>query len=379
MDKVLFDNLGRQYRKIYKEVDPAIERVLTSGRYTLGPEVKTFEDEFTKYIGAKYAIGVSSGTAALFFGLKGANYPHEMEVILPANTYIATAFAVNYTQSRPVLVDVDPDTHLMRAEEVAKAITPLTRAIIPVHLFGQTVDLDPILALANERGIPIIEDVAQAVGAKYKGKKVGSLGLAGCFSFYPSKNLGAMGDGGMITTDDEYTNLNARRLRYMGQTQKYDHEEIGYQERLDALQAAILSVKLGHLDEWNTRRKAIASRYTTALMDSPVIPPVTALGADHVYHLYVVRVAAGIRDTVRAKMLERGVETQIHYPTPLHLQKCYSYLGYKPGDFPVAERNSREMISLPIYPELTDAELDRVVDTLLEAVKGALENHHVSQ
>ncbi len=378
MEKILFDNLGRHYLKIRKELKPAIERVLASGHYTLGPEVKTFEDEFSKYIGTKYAIGLSSGTAALFFSLKGANYPHEMEVILPANTYIATAFAVNYTQSKPVLVDVDPDTHLMRAEDVAKAISPITKAIIPVHLFGQTVDLDPILKLANEHGIPIIEDVAQAAGAIYKGKKVGSLGLAGCFSFYPSKNLGAFGDGGMITTNDEYTNPNARRLRYMGQNQKYNHEELGYQERLDALQAAILNVKLRHLDKWNARRKAIASRYTTALMNSPVIPPVTAPGADHVYHLYVVRVSADIRDAVRAKMLERGVETQIHYPTPVHLQKCYSYLGYKPGDFPVTERNSREMISLPIYPELTDAEVDRVAGTLLEVTKEQKEKHHVS-
>src|SRR5271157_2257833 len=225
MDKIKFDDLGRQYQKIQKEVKPAIERVLASGRYTLGPEVEAFEDEFAKFIGTKYAIGVSSGTAALFFGLKGANYPHEMEVILPANTYIATAFAVNYTQSKQVLVDVDPDTHLMRAEEVAKAITPKTKAIIPVHLFGQTVDMDPILELAHQHGIPVIEDVAQAHGARYKGKKAGSFGLAGCFSFYPSKNLGAYGDGGMITTDDEYANLEARRLRYMGQRQKYDHEE----------------------------------------------------------------------------------------------------------------------------------------------------------
>jgi len=376
MESIHFDNLDRQFISIREEILEATERVMRSGRYTLGPELENFERSFAEYTGAKYSIGVSSGTAALFFALKALDYPHGSEIIAPAHTYIATIFAISYTQAKPVLVDVDPDTYLMPAEEVEKAITPKTRAILPVHLFGQTVDMDPIIELARQKNIPIIEDCAQAHGAIYKGKHVGTFGAAGCFSFYPSKNLGAIGDGGAVLTGDENVNFQVRRLRYMGQEKKYEHEIIGYQERLDSLQAAILNVKMKHLKEWTARRKAIAHRYTNAFKNTPIVTPVVGTEADHVFHLYVIRVPASIRDVVRQQMQNSGIETQIHYPIPIHLQKSYQDLGYREGDFPIAERNSREMISLPVDPALTDTEIDRIIDVTMETVRKAMEATH---
>ncbi|MGQ9478240.1 MAG: DegT/DnrJ/EryC1/StrS family aminotransferase [Candidatus Bipolaricaulia bacterium] len=368
---VPFDPLGRQYSAISAEIDRAIKAVLSSGRYILGENVMRFEEEFARYCGTKYAVGISSGTAALHLALLACGVGPGDEVITAANTYIATIFAISYVGARPVLVDIDPESYTLDIAQVERAITERTGAIIPVHLYGQCADMDPIMKLARNYGLKVIEDAAQAHGAEYKGRRAGSFGDAGCFSFYPSKNLGACGDGGAVVTNDKEIYEKLRIYRYMGQPKKHLHLVIGYQERLDELQAAILRIKLRHLDRWNEQRRKWAALYDKLLADTPVVCPKEQPYGRHVYHLYVIRVKW--RDAVKARLAEAGIETQIHYPTPAHLQPAYANIGYAKGSFPITERYSEEILSLPLYPELKEEEVREVAQELklaLERLEG---------
>jgi dTDP-4-amino-4,6-dideoxygalactose transaminase len=365
--RVPFDALERQYSKIADELDRAIKGVLSSGRYILGENVAKFEEEFARYCGTKHAVGISSGTAALHLALLACGVGPGDEVITAANTYIATIFAISYVGAKPVLVDIDPESYTLDVAQVERAITERTRAIIPVHLYGQCADMDPILELAKSHKLRVIEDAAQAHGAEYKGRKAGSLGDLGCFSFYPSKNLGACGDGGAVVTNDEELYQKLRIYRYMGQPRKHLHMVIGYQERLDELQAAILRVKLRYLDRWNEERRRLAALYNQLLADTEVLLPKEQPYGRHVYHLYVIRVRR--RDAVKARLAEAGIETQIHYPTPAHLQPAYADLGYGKGSFPITERYSGEILSLPLYPELKEEEVREIARELKRALE----------
>lgn len=361
--RIPFVDLAAQYAAIGSEVDESIRRVLGRTDFILGHDVGLFEEEFSSYCEAKFGVGVDSGTSALELALRAFDIGEGDEVITVANSFIATALAISYTGARPVLVDVDPHTYTMDASLLEAAITPRTRAILPVHLYGQPADMDPILEVARRHGLVVIEDACQAHGAYYKGKRVGSLGHAAAFSFYPGKNLGAYGDGGMVVSSDEKVADSIRVLRNYGQREKYTHLVKGFNRRLDTLQAAVLRVKLKYLDGWNQARRQHASRYNGLLANSPASLPVEASFAQSVYHLYVIRVQD--RDTVASHLREQGVATGIHYPIPIHLQPAYADLGYRAGDFPVTERLSRRILSLPMYAELTPEQLQLVVEALV--------------
>jgi len=360
--KVPFDALEREYASIEEEAKEAVLKVLKSGKYILGENVKLFEQEFADYCGARYAVGISSGTEALHLALVACGVGEGDEVITVANTYIATVFAISYTGARPVLVDVDPESYTIDVEKTEEAITPRTRAIIPVHLYGQCADMDPILELAKKYNLKVIEDAAQAHGAMYKGRKAGSMGDIGCFSFYPVKNLGACGDGGAVVTNDKDLFEKIRILRYMGQKIKYTNLMIGYQQRLDEIQAAILRVKLKYLSEWNEKRRRWAAFYDQLLADLDLILPKTKEYNEHVYHLYVIRVKG--RDTFRANLEDHGIETQIHYPKAVYQQPAYSSLGYSSDTFPITEELTQEIVSLPMHPHLTEEEVRYVAGTI---------------
>ncbi len=422
-----------EYAGLKGEIDAAVERVLSSGRYVGGPEVEGLEREFAAFCGVAHAVATGSGTDALRFALMAAgagsgaapggragagagaagraDIPERSEVITSPLTFIATTEAISQAGAHPVFVDVDPVSLTLDPARLDAALTARTRAIVPVHLFGQTADMDPILDRARRKGIAVIEDACQAHGAQYRGRvggagrAAGSLGAAGCFSFYPTKNLGACGEGGMVTTSRADIADRVRRLRDHGQSEKYVHAEEGYNGRLDALQAAILRVKLRGLAARNQRRRALAARYSERLLEmglaaphgdvgrgqagggnqragAPLLLPVEKSWGTHAYHLYTVRVVthagqgsapatgggravgAALRDRVRVALLERGIETGIHYPIPLHLQPAYAWMGLREGAFPEAERAAREVLSLPLYPEMTDDQVDRVCEAL---------------
>jgi dTDP-4-amino-4,6-dideoxygalactose transaminase len=361
---IALDDLALQFREVEEEALEAAARVLRSGRYILtqGTEVKAFEDAFGAYCECAFTVGTSSGTSALQLALTGAGVLPGDEVLVPANTYIATAFAATHAGARPVLVDCDPETYTIDVEAAAARITPRTRAIMPVHLYGQPADMDDLLRLAAEHDLAVVEDCAQAHGARYGGRRVGGLGTAGAFSFYPTKNLGAVGDAGAMTTDDEQVAARVRQLRYMGQKVKYDHEIVGYQDRLDELQAAVLAVKLARLDAWNGQRRAQAGWYDELLADTPVERPVARAGREHVYHLYVIR--APRRDELRDHLADRGIATGIFYPIPVPLQGAYAELGHRPGDFPETERAAAETLALPLFPGYDRS----VIETVAAAV-----------
>ena len=370
-----------EYAALQGEIDAAVGRVLASGQYVGGPEVRGLEEEFAAFCGVPHAVAVGSGTDALRFALMAAGIAAGDEVITSPLTFIATTEAISQAGGRPVFADIDPASFTLDPGKVERAVTPKTRAIVPVHLYGQTADMDPLLALAGRRGLRLVEDACQAHGALYKGRPAGSFGDAAGFSFYPTKNLSACGEGGIVTTSRPEYAERARRLRDHGQVEKYRHVEEGYTARLDALQAAILRVKLTKLSEWNERRRALAGRYHRALEDLAVpalrgspdaaVQP-TPRGrlrlpgampwARHVYHLYAVRVAG--RDRVREALRERGIDTGIHYPVPLHLQEAYARMGLGEGSFPEAENAAREVLTLPLYPTMSDAQVDRVSDAL---------------
>jgi dTDP-3-amino-3,4,6-trideoxy-alpha-D-glucose transaminase len=349
---------------LLEELMEAIAAVASRGAFTLGKEVEAFEAEWAEYCGIPHALGVSSGTEALVLALRALGVGPGDEVIVPANTFIATAEAVTLVGATPRVVDVDYESHLITADRVAAALTPAVKCVIPVHLFGSTVDMDPLLEVTRAAGVPVIEDTAQAHGAWYKGRRVGTLGTLGCFSFYPTKNLGAWGDGGAVVTADAELADRVGLLRAHGERPRYHHNVPGTTARLDTIQAAVLRRKLLRLDEWNERRRAIGARLRAGLAGAPVqlIAPPFA-GADHVYHLFVVR--SGDREGLRAHLDERGIASAVHYPVPVHLTGAYAGLGLEPGSLPNSEMQAESICSLPLWPGMTDAEVDRVVDAVL--------------
>ena len=357
-----FADLQAQYRSIKPEIDAAIQRVLESAQFALGPAVSRFEGAFAAYCGTSHAVGVNSGTSALHLALIVAGVKPGDEVITVPFTFVATAAAIEYAGARPVFVDVDSEFYTMDPGRLEAAITPRTRAIVPVHLYGQAAEMDPILDIAARRGLTVIEDACQAHGATYRGRRCGSMGTLGCFSFYPGKSLGAYGEGGAVVTHDAALAARLRLLRSWGEETRYIHTLRGFNYRMDGIQGAILDVKLRHLDKWTEARARHAAAYARRLADVDAIAPRVREGSTHVYQVYAVRLAR--RDAVRASLAEAGVQTGVHYPIPLHLQPAYRDLGYVRGDFPVAERLADEVLSLPMFPELTDAQIDTVTDVI---------------
>ena len=363
-------DLKTQYATIRDEVRQAIDEVLESMQLTIGPNVRAFDKEWADYCGTAHAIGVGSGTDALQLAIRACGVSSGDEVITVSHTFFATVEAIVYANARPILVDVEERSMLMDISSVASRITPRTKAIIPVHLYGRTVDLKPLRQLAQDHGITIIEDAAQAHGALLDdGKKAGTGGRVNCFSFYCSKNLGAYGEAGSITTNDEKLADDLRALREHGQSTRYYHPIVGYNARLDEIQAAILRIKLRHLDEWNARRQAIAAQYNTLLAGGDIITPEIPRGGRHVFYCYAIRVPGGRRDALRAFLTERGIGTQIHYPVPIHMQEAAQFLGYRKGDLPVTEKVAGEVLSLPMFAELTDAQIDRVASSVTEFMR----------
>ncbi len=360
---VPFVDLHPQHALLAEEIQQVLRQILADTAFIGGSWVATFEHEFGALLGARHVIGVSSGLDALRIALQALDVGPGDEVIVPANTFIATALAVSAVWARPILVDCDEATFNIDPRAVARAISRRTAAIIPVHLCGQAADLDPLLELARAHDLHLIEDAAQAHGTQYKGRAVGTFGAVGCFSFYPAKNLGAIGDGGALVTNDEQLASRARRIANYGAIEKYEHVEKGLNARLDTLQAAVLAIKLPYLKARNQQRREHAAMYDSLLGDiDEVRPPARFADSTHIYHLYMIR--ARRRDGLRQYLERRGVKTGIHYPVPIHLQPAYQELGYQPGDFPVAERLSREVLSLPMYPELTAEQIRYVCDSV---------------
>ncbi|MDZ7374211.1 MAG: DegT/DnrJ/EryC1/StrS family aminotransferase [candidate division KSB1 bacterium] len=357
--KVPFVDLRVQYRNLRAEIDSALARVLERCDFILGSEVENFERRFAEYLGVAHAVGVSSGLDALHLALRTLGIGPGDEVIIPANTFVATALAVSTVGARPVLVDCVRDTYNIDPDWIESAITPRTRAIIPVHLTGQAADMDAVLSIAAKYGLWVIEDAAQAHGTLYKGRKCGSLAPLGCFSFYPGKNLGAYGDAGLVATDNDAFAEKIRRLRNYGQRVKYEHIEKGMNCRLDTLQAAVLNVKLRYLDEWNRLRARHADAYRALLENVGDLRfQRVADFSTHIYHLFIVETE--YRDALRQYLAQKGVQTGIHYPIPIHLLEAYRDLGYQEGDFPHTEYLAKHMLSLPMYPELTEEQIDYV-------------------
>ncbi|MCV3736253.1 DegT/DnrJ/EryC1/StrS family aminotransferase [Rhizobium sp. TRM96647] len=355
-----FLDLKAQYASLKSEIDAAVLDVLASAQYVLGEEVAQFEREFAAYCGTKHAIAVNTGTSALHLALLAAGVGPGDEVVTVPFTFVATASAICYAGATPVFVDVEPVTLTMDPQQLEAAITPRTKAILPVHLYGQMADLDAIKAIADRHGIPVIEDACQAHGAEDKGQRAGSIGISGCFSFYPGKNLGACGEGGIVVTNDDDHARTIRMLRDWGQEQRYHHALKGFNYRMDGIQGAILRVKLRHLEDWTEARRAHATRYSRLLKGSPeVTPPTEFEGRRHVYHVYAVRCRD--RDALQRHLQAEGIQTGLHYPIPVHLQKAHADLGYKPGDFPVSEMAAHTVLSLPIYPEMTARQVEQVV------------------
>jgi dTDP-4-amino-4,6-dideoxygalactose transaminase len=361
-----FVDLRAQYREIQEEVEEAVARVLVDAAYVLGSEVESFESEFADYCGAAHGIALNSGTSALHLALLAAGVGPGDEVITVPFTFIATVAAIRYVGARPVLVDVDPLTCTLDPAQLEARITPRTKALIPVHLYGHPADMDPILEIARRNALMVIEDAAQAHGSSYKGRPTGGLGDFGCFSFYPTKNLGACGEGGFLVTSDPERARRVRMLRDWGQTSKYRHELLGFNYRMDGIQGAVLRVKLRHLERWNEMRRAHAARYDKALAGTGVSTPVEMPWARHVFHAYAVR--SPRRDVLRDALADRGIQSAIHYPVPLHLQPIFADLGWGPGAFPVAEAAANQVLCLPIFPELAADAPERVAACIREAL-----------
>jgi dTDP-3-amino-3,4,6-trideoxy-alpha-D-glucose transaminase len=361
---VPFLDLHAAYRELRSELDPAVARVLDSGRYVLGPEVDAFEQEFAAFVGARHTVGVASGVDALHLALRALDVGPDDEVLVPSHTFIATWLAVTHCGARPVPVEVDPDTASIDPRRIEAAIGPRTRAIVPVHLYGHPAALDAIYEIADRRGLAVVEDAAQAHGARHRGRRIGGHGRVVAWSFYPGKNLGAMGDAGAVTTDDDGLRLRLDRLRNYGSPQKYVHDSIGFNSRLDPLQAAILRVKLRHLDAWNQRRRDIAAVYLASLAGTGLRLPAPAPDADPAWHLFVVR--SRQRDRLAERLRAGGVETLVHYPVAPHRQAAYSHLRL-PAQ-PIAEELAREVLSLPIGPHLDRAQVEHVVTCVRAAV-----------
>lgn len=358
-------DLKPQYRTIKDEIDGAIRDVFEQCDFILGPQVNSFEEAFSEYVGAKHAVGTSSGTSALMIALKALGVGPGDEVLTTPLTFTATAEAICHVGARPVFVDVEPSTFCMDPSNVETAITARTKAVIPVHLYGNACDMDSIMAIARRHSLSVVEDAAQAHGATYHGKMLGTFGDVGCFSFYPGKNLGAYGDAGAVVTDQRDLAERMRALSNHGRIKKYEHFEVGYGERLDTLQAAILNVKLRHLPIWIQRRRTIAGRYDQLLDAMGVVRMTPTMGCLPSYHIYAVAVPD--RDKVLSYLVEHGVMAGVHYPIPLHLQDAYSYLGYRMGDLPISERKAARELSLPLCPEMSEDAVDYVVECLAKA------------
>jgi dTDP-4-amino-4,6-dideoxygalactose transaminase len=365
--KVKFVDLSAQHKTLETEIKEVFNRVLANCSFVLGPEVEKFEKAFASYCEVAHCVAVTNGTAALQLVLQGLGVGPGDEVITVAHTFIATAEAINAAGARPVFVDIDPASYTMDPALLEKAISPRTKAIIPVHLYGQPADMDAINAIAAKHNLPVIEDSCQAHGAKYKGRRAGSLSTAACFSFYPSKNLGACGEGGAVTTNDAELTKKLRMLRDHGSVKKYEHDFPAYNLRLEGIQGGVLAVKLPHLDGWNDNRRALAKRYDEMFAGSKIGTPRQMPYAEHVYHLYVVVVED--REALRKALSDQGIENGLHYPVPLHLQKAYADLGYKRGDFPVSEHVAENHVSLPMYAELPVEHAEHVAKTVLEILE----------
>jgi dTDP-4-amino-4,6-dideoxygalactose transaminase len=363
---VPFVDLKLQYAPLKEQILAGIAKSLDGMQLFLGENVQALEKEFASFCGVEYGIGVSEGTSALTLLLRAMEIGPGDEVITVSHTFIATAEAILLTGAKPVFVEIDPVTYLMDVTKIESLITPQTRAILPVHLYGQTVDMDPLLDIARQHGLRVIEDCCQAHGAEYKGRKAGSMGDGGGFSFYFSKNLGAYGEGGFITTNNAEIARKVRMLRDHGSGARYHHDLVGFNARLDELQAVALRVKLPHLADWNASRRAHAERYHQLLQNLPAITPVVLPANQPVFHLYVIRTQH--RDELQAYLKERGVFTGVHYPVPIHLQRAVEFLGYKPGSLPVTELVTSEILSLPMYAELTDEQIDYVVENIKKFV-----------
>jgi len=364
--KVPYLDLKAQYQSIKPEIDAAIARVLESCQFVLGPEVAAFEQDFAAYCGTTECIALNSGTSALHLALLAAGVGPGDEVVTVPFTFVASVAAVTYTGARPVLVDIDPRSFTMDPAAVEAAITPRTKAILPVHLYGQSADMDPIMEVARRHGLVVIEDAAQAHGARYKGRPVGSIGDMGCFSFYPGKNLGAYGEGGAVTTSNAEYARTIRMLRDWGQDRKYHHQLRGFNYRMEGFQGAILRVKLRHLERWTEARRKVVNLYNELLADSGVEAPAEMPWGRHVYHVYTLR--ADDRDGLQASLLAEGIQTGIHYPVPAHLQPAYADLGYGRGAFPHAETAAEQVLSLPLYPELSAQSVAEVAGAVKKAI-----------
>lgn len=360
-----FVDLKSQYRSIKDEIQAAISRVLDNTSFILGPEVQAFEAAFAEYVGAKYCVALNSGTAAVQVAVQSCGIGAGDEVIIPANTFFATAEGVSTAGATPVLVDAAADSYNIDVTKIEAAITPRTRAIMPVHLYGQSADLDPILEIAAKHKLDVIEDAAQAHGSLYRGKRVGAMGRVGCFSFYPGKNLGAYGEGGAIVANDESVARYARLLRDHGSEKKYHHEIVGYNFRMEGIQGAVLNVKLKYLDRWNDLRRQHAAQYNELLAGSGLVLPIEMDYALHIYHLYVVQ--TDDRQGLQQALAAADVQTGIHYPIPIHLQPAYASLGHAVGDFPASERQAQRVLSLPMFPELTGEQIEQVAAAVKQA------------
>ncbi|HTS19111.1 MAG TPA: DegT/DnrJ/EryC1/StrS family aminotransferase [Verrucomicrobiae bacterium] len=365
MTRIPFLDLKPQYAAIRDEVQAALAEVCDSARFAQGPPTQAFEKEFAAYCGVAHCVSLNSGTSALHLAMRALNIGPGDEVITTPFTFIATAWAISYVGATPVFVDIDPVRRTLDPAKLGAAVTPRTRAIVPVHIFGTPADMDSINAVAQKHSLSVVEDAAQAHGARYKGKRVGPLGAISCFSFYPTKNLGAYGEGGALLTNDETLAARAHSLREHAQSGRYIHEEVGYNYRMDSVQAAVLRVKLKRLDAWNAARAAHARQYTNKLAGASYGLPAAPADSEPVWHCYVVECEN--RDRVRSALADAGIDTAINYPLPLHLQPVYRSLGYQRGDLPVAERLCERCLSLPIYPELSPGQIDIVVQALRAA------------
>lgn len=366
--EIPFVNLKKQYLSIKKEIDEAINNVIQNTAFVLGDVVKKFEDDFASFCSVKYCRGVSSGTSALQLALMSLDIKKGDEIILPPNTYIATAEAVSAVNAKPVFVDVDPETYNIDPKLIKENITDKTKAIIPVHLYGQPADMNPILEIAQEKNLFVVEDACQAHGAEYKGRKCGSIGAVGGFSFYPGKNLGAFGEGGAITTNNEEIAKKIEMLRDHGQAKKHHHEVIGTNSRLEGIQGAVLGAKLKYLSEWNNKRRKNAKYYNERLSNLDKIKtPVESEYGKHIYHLYIIQIDK--RDELQKFLKSKGIATGLHYPTPIHLQPAYSHLGLTKDLFPITESYVKKILSLPMFPELEKEEIDFVVDSIADFLK----------
>jgi len=355
-------DLKAQIKPLRAEIDAAIAKTIDNCSFCLGPDVAQFEKDFAKYCGAEHCVAFNSGTSAEHVGLMLLGVGQGDEVITTPYTFVATSWAISYVGAKPVFVDIDDATMNLDPKLIEKAITPRTKAVLPVHLYGLPFDVDGIREVCQKHKLPLMEDACQAHGAKFKGKTVGALGEVSCFSFYPGKNLGAFGEGGALVTNNAEFAKRARSLREHGSTVRYYHDEVGFNYRMEGIQGAVLGIKLKHLPKWTSERQRVAKRYSELLKDTPLQLPVQPAYAESVWHLYVVRHPR--RDELKAHLEANGVGCALHYPLPLHLQKCYASLGHKAGDFPNSEKSAGQCLSLPIYPELTDAQILRVVEVI---------------